>query len=456
MIKQNRLYNIDARKLLTEIKEPIVDLIITSPPYFDLKDYGTESQIGFGQNYQTEYLTSLKNVFFQCYTVTKQTGSMWIVVDTFKKNGNVKLLRFDIANICSECGWILRDIIVWDKGKTLPWSRKGQFRNRFEYILFFTKSNDYKYYVDRIKDPYDLKEWWVKYPERYSQKGKNPGNIWEIQIPVQGSWSTKNFHHFCPFPTELVEKILLLSSDKKDLVLDPFAGSGVVLAQASFMKRKYIGFEINPKYIDMFKKIVVPMELESNKQKKKNNLIEQKRKELEKNITALRALKYPKIIMKSLKEQNKNLSKEVLGAYVEIINKPISNSNKFAFLSILIIVENSDHLFDIEEKLKSISAKPPLSKYGLETEIKIVPRPKLIANPHLYIKSKKLYLYNNGKAHYYDKKIKYSDLKNIYNEVSLGETKRYKYPPVLSSISIRQEILKTWKPQIYEEKKIGQ
>ncbi|MFH1194431.1 MAG: site-specific DNA-methyltransferase [bacterium] len=174
MIKTNIIYNLDARQLLNTIKLPLVDLIITSPPYADLKNYGTRDQIGFGQNYEMEYLPALKNVFFQCYATTKENGAMWIVVDTFKKYGQLKLLPFDVARICAECGWILRDIIIWDKGKTLPWSHKGQLRNRFEYILFFTKTNNYKYYVDRIKDPIDLKEWWVKYPERYSQKEKNP------------------------------------------------------------------------------------------------------------------------------------------------------------------------------------------------------------------------------------------------------------------------------------------
>lgn len=448
---KNKIYISDAREILKIIKESCVDVIITSPPYGDLKDYGTKGQIGYGQNYETEYLQSLKNVFFQCYSVTKQTGSMWVVIDTFKKNGHVKLLPFDIANICSECGWILRDVIVWDKGKTLPWSRKGQLRNRFEYILFFTKSNEYKYYVDRIKDPVDLKEWWVKYPERYSQKGKNPGNIWEMQIPVQGSWSTKNFRHFCPFPTELVEKILLLSSDKDDIVLDPFAGSGVVLAQAQSMKRKYIGFEINPEYVNMFKSNVLPEVLRTAKQKVKKNSIEQKRKELEKKITSLRALKYPKILIKSFLDRNKKLSGKILGLYVEFLDKQTTASHKFAYLKVLIITNDHEHAFAIQEALNTISINPPLSKYGLEIELKVIDKVKLKSVLDKYINSEKIYLYTNGKTHYYDRIIKSNDLNNVFNTSNDMRRKGLKYPPIFSSIGIRQEIIKTWKPKMTDE-----
>ncbi|MBS3944408.1 MAG: site-specific DNA-methyltransferase [Melioribacter sp.] len=453
MKKTNVIYNVDSRELLKIIKLPKIDLIITSPPYSDLKDYGTRGQIGYGQDYETEYLPSLKNIFFQCYVVTKQTGSMWVVVDTFKKNGSVKLLPFDIATICTESGWILRDIIVWDKGRTLPWSRKGQLRNRFEYILFFTKSAEYKYYVDRIKDPIDLKEWWVKYPERYSQRGKNPGNIWNIQIPVQGSWSTKNFRHFCPFPTELVEKILLLSSDKKDLVLDPFAGSGVVLAKAYSMKRKYVGFEINQRYIDMFKKIVLPEIGSDTKLLIRRNSIEQKRRDLEYKITALRALKYPKVMLKILKEKNKELSREILGAYVEVLNKSGITSNKFAFLYLIIIVNHTNNLSSIKAKLESIIKKPPLSKYGMDIEIKILQKSKLIASQQSLITNPKIFLYSNGKTHYYYKQIKNTDIKLFLNDWTKEIRPRFNHMPIFSPMGIRQNILKTWKPKYLDEKR---
>ncbi len=74
--KINSLFNIGAENLEKLIQRPIVDVIITSPPYADLKNYGVLGQIGFGQDYKTEYLPSLQNIFHQCFNVTKHTGSL--------------------------------------------------------------------------------------------------------------------------------------------------------------------------------------------------------------------------------------------------------------------------------------------------------------------------------------------------------------------------------------------
>ena len=146
-------YNIsDARLLKTRIKEKIVDVTITSPPYWKLKDYGSESQIGFGQRYET-YLADIKNIFRDVFDITKETGSLWIVIDTFKKGGETHLLPFDVANCLRNVGWKLQDIVIWVKDKNLPWSHKGKLRNIYEYILFFSKSSNFKFYVDRIKEP---------------------------------------------------------------------------------------------------------------------------------------------------------------------------------------------------------------------------------------------------------------------------------------------------------------
>lgn len=440
----NRIYNSDAREIIKTIKTPIVDVIITSPPYADLKDYGIDGQIGYGQNYETEYIPSLKNVFFQCYTISKETGSMWVVVDTFKKNGSIKLLPFEIANICTECGWILRDIIVWDKGKTLPWSRKGQLRNQFEYILFFTKSNDYKYYIDRIKDSVDLKEWWVKYPERYSLSGKNPGNIWVIPIPVQGSWSTNNFNHFCPFPKDLVEKFLLISSDANDVVLDPFAGSGIVLAQAKSMNRKYLGFEINNKYIQLFKKTVLPSVLKKWKQNNNHHHLFIKKEEHEQKIATLRILKFPKVLIKSFRDNKKKWGQQIIGIYVHSKKKHIPEDNKFATVRILIIVKNSNYVLRIKNESLRLIDVAPLSKYGINANIEVMDILKFKIDGEKTIKPKKLYLYLSGQTHFYDKQIYKDQFEELLVNYSSSGGERREFPPIISPHSIRQEIVKTW------------
>src|SRR3989344_8170588 len=80
----------DSRELTNVIKEPIVDVVITSPPYWNLKDYGTDNQIGFGQKYES-YLEDLTIILDNCKKILKNKGSMWIIVDSFKQGGNIRM-----------------------------------------------------------------------------------------------------------------------------------------------------------------------------------------------------------------------------------------------------------------------------------------------------------------------------------------------------------------------------
>ena len=202
----NIIYTEDARTILDHIpKKEMVTATITSPPYFDMKDYGGEDQIGFGQSYE-EYLFDLQTVFQNVFQITKENGTLWIVIDTFKKEGQVVPLPFDLVSKLLEVGWLLQDIIIWKKDKTVPWSTKGFMQRKFEYILFFSKTTSFKYNKDqvRIYDTSHLKKWWVKYPERYNPRGKALDEVWEYPIPTQGSWGEKYVKHFCPLPTDMV------------------------------------------------------------------------------------------------------------------------------------------------------------------------------------------------------------------------------------------------------------
>ena len=150
-----------------------VDLIITSPPYWDLKDYGgVEGQIGFGQP-KEEYLDEILRIFQSCFEVSKNTGSLWLIADTYRRDGEVELLPLEFGQMAKSIGWKLRDVIVWDKQYSLPWHQKGQMRNATEYILFLTKTDDYKFYVERIKTLDEISKWWIDFPERFSPIGKN-------------------------------------------------------------------------------------------------------------------------------------------------------------------------------------------------------------------------------------------------------------------------------------------
>jgi DNA modification methylase len=240
---------------------PSPDLIISSPPYYDVLNYeNNKEQIGYGQNSYEEYLNDVVNVFQNCYNLSKENASFWLIVDTFKKEGETITLPFDINSafkrLYNETTWKLKEIIIWDKEKNLPWSSKGKFKNRYEYILYYTKNDNYKFNIDKVREITDLKKWWKKYPERYNPDGKAPSNIWEYITPMRG-WGNGKQNHFCPFPFPLIERIISISSDENDYIFDPFAGSGSVLAMAKQMNRNSFGIDINKGYKKLFKKEVM-------------------------------------------------------------------------------------------------------------------------------------------------------------------------------------------------------
>lgn len=325
---------------------PKPSLIISSPPYFDILDYdGIKKQIGFGQNNYEIYLDDVAKVFHKCYELAEENSTFWLIVDTFKKKGEVVTLPFDINRKLKEYNktWILKDIIIWDKEKNLPWNSRGKFKNQFEYILFFTKGKSYKFNIDIIREINDLKKWWITYPERYNPQGKAPSNVWQYTIPIRG-WGNGNQNHFCPIPFPLAEKIISISTDSEDVIFDPFAGSGSALALASMMGRHAYGIDININYKKRFIKEVIPG-AESYWVKRKAEL------------------KYNSKAIREFGTTNRNLRKlKVAVAIAKHINSISSNSFIYVLLNKpgskldLIIIENRIMpIADIsDEKLNSL------------------------------------------------------------------------------------------------------
>jgi DNA modification methylase len=251
----NKYHLADARLLETVLDKTQVDVTITSPPYWDAKDYGSSKQIGFGQAY-SEFLNDLAAVFDAVWKRTAPNGSLWLVVDTIKKKGRVHLLPFDIIQKLTERSvraWFLQDILIWQKPHTLPWSHRTKLRGQFEYILCFSKSRDFRLNLDALRTTSGLANWWVKYPERYHPLGKALGNVWEHAIPTQGTWGNGHFAHSCPLPIEMAQRIVLLAtSHAKQVVLDPFAGTGPVLLAANAVGRHWVGVDTSAKFREMF------------------------------------------------------------------------------------------------------------------------------------------------------------------------------------------------------------
>lgn len=354
----NKVYNGDSRCLLEILPEGVqVQTTITSPPYFDMKDYGVEGQVGFGQKYE-EYLEDLKEIFAQIYTVTKDDGTLWIVIDTFKRDHAVVTLPFDLVQKLNSVGWKLQEIIIWKKDKTVPWSSKGFMQRKFEYVLFFSKQNNYKTNKDqvRIYDTQQLKKWWVKYPERYNPKGKALDEIWEFPIPVQGSWGTEYIRHFCPLPKEMVATMISISTDEEDVVFDPFAGSGAVMSQSAYMKRTYLGIEINPQYINMFE-AYLKSTIESGKKEYYSYMNTMDQVAFETTIQNLRALKYGRILLNNIE---KDYGINDLKIYVQRTESSISSKIKVEYTFIGRQLDD-----EFYRMISTYTNRPPLSKYGI-------------------------------------------------------------------------------------------
>jgi DNA modification methylase len=429
----------DARAFTAGLPDGFIDVTITSPPYGALKDYGSTNQIGFGQSYE-EYLESLIATFGTLRNKTRDSGSLWIVVDTFKEKRSFRLLPFDLAARLRSSGWILRDIVIWNKTKTLPWSRKGQFRRLFEYILFFSKTDSFKYFIDRIKEPDDLKEWWVKYPERYSPEGKVPSTIWTYPIPVQGSWSGSRLRHFCPFPPQLVERILSLTTDAADWVCDPFAGSGIVLAQARAMKRRFVGCDLNPKYRQHFLRITNSHVGNNWKARQiEFQVSESERQRLSDIIRRLRQTKYPKSLFKELLRRSSPKAAESVTAIIAKAVPATQNGSKPVAKLFLYLICDS-HSSTLLRESRKLVKRPPLSKFGIEAEVyAMAPDSFFKSKDACLLRGQPLFKYSEGRTHFAEQELRLEDLDDLHTST----WKRV--PPIYINVEVRQELIKTWR-----------
>ena len=452
----------DARDILQVVRsdKPLVDVTITSPPYYDLKNYGFDGQIGYGQSYN-EYLDDLEKVFRDVYQITRETGSLWIIVKTLKRRGNLILLPFDIANRVIASRWRLKDILIWEKDKTLPWSRKGELRGIFEYVFFFVKTENFNYYVDRIKvsDPSQFKEWWVKYPERYNPRGKVPTSVWKFPIPTQGSWGHRFLRHFCPFPTGLVERILLLTTEEGSTVLDPFAGSGVVLAVADYMQRRYIGFDLKKEYVETFPQILKEIRQEMEMREQNRQALKTAQKNLEDTIKKLRVVKYPKALVRRLYIakliEPHEFPINTIFAISRAFNKDqLEKLDRFKFLNedLYLVFDSNSHIdkAKLHEHIQLVTSKPPISKFGIVSEFHLLTRDEFFEKQRLtpYFDWTKLWLYVRGVMNMYDRSITFDEWQHQSDKSGWKEYFRNNVPPVISNVRVKQPVIRTWKPKV--------
>jgi DNA modification methylase len=431
------------RKLLDRLYEPNgppLTCTITSPPYGSVKNYGTDDQIGWGQPYD-EYLVEMRRIFRALYQYTRMDGSMWLIADTLRADGQrnadlpnrMEPLPFQLAGEAADAGWILRDTLIWQKQKTLPWTSAKRLRNVFEYVLLFVKTSGYKFHTDRLRDPEDLTEWWVKWPERYNPVGKAPTNVWDIPIPQQGTWRGTDAQHVCPLPPDLVERLVLLSTDPGDVVFDPFAGTGVVVAEANRLGRRGIGIELNKQYQQSYK--AIRREIRARGEHDPQQEGKQGIKDLHGKIVRLRALKYAKVLWQKLSHDTVQLPQLIVVQSGKIMPDTMTDAAHALQVKTIFVYDDSigEDLQAVQLRLKELANRSPLTKFGIAGEILVI----TMGDLPVHLKREKLFLYERGHTWDAVRQVRPRELPGLRPQPARTRA-QYSYPPVVSNVEVHE------------------
>lgn len=269
---------------------------VTSPPYYGLRDYGHDGQIGLEETPE-QYISAMVEVFRCVWDVLEDDGTLWVNIgDSYAGNnsrasnngragfGNPRekvvnrtgegLKTKDLIGIpwmlafaLRADGWYLRQDIIWHKPNPMPESVQDRCTKAHEYIFLLSKSQKYYYDHDSIKEPLkgepeardkNAEGYQADYAkgDRFSKGERvfgadgmaNKRSVWSVPVkPYTGA-------HFAVFPSELIEPCILAGAPVGGVVLDPFMGSGTTAQVAQDLGRKYIGCELNPAYEKLQKK----------------------------------------------------------------------------------------------------------------------------------------------------------------------------------------------------------
>lgn len=294
------VYNEDCLSGLKKLPDECVDCCVTSPPYYALRDYGVDGQIGLEDTPQA-YIDRLTDVFMEVHRVLKPEGTLWVnigdsycgtgdkgdwkdpknvngrngqavsktkIVDGCKSKdliGIPWMLAFSLRN----AGWYLRQDIIWSKPNVMPEPVKDRCTKSHEYIFMLSKSKQYYFDNEQIQEDAvcpvtdggnhpmggkkygdnDAEEFRTKSGKPYVYTGKrNKRDVWSVNTKPDMN------AHFAVYPEELIRPCIIAGCPKGGVVLDPFMGSGTTGRCAHRWGRHYIGFELNPEYIDIIRR----------------------------------------------------------------------------------------------------------------------------------------------------------------------------------------------------------
>jgi len=260
-IDDSVIFEGDAFHVLQRLPSNSIQCVVTSPPYWGLRDYGIPEQIGLEPTI-SQFLNHLVTVFGEVKRVLKSDGVLWLNIGDGYTSGNrgyraadrknparAMTVRPDtpdglkpkdllgtpwrLAFALQNDGWYLRSDIVWRKPNAMPESVKDRPTRAHEYLFMLSKSEKYYYDNEAIKEV------------GLNGKLRNRRSVWDVNTqPFSGA-------HFATFPPQLIEPCILAATRQGDYVLDPFFGSGTVGLVCVPLERKYIGIELHPEYVSL-------------------------------------------------------------------------------------------------------------------------------------------------------------------------------------------------------------
>lgn len=273
-----------AQFALEDVPDTTVQACVTSPPYWQLRDYGVEGQIGQEDRLE-DYVASLVATFDQVGRVLRDEGVLWLNLGDTYRDKQLQGVPWRVALALAEYGWRLRADVIWHKPNPMPESVTDRPVLAHEYLFLFSKSDRYFYDRDAIAEPakaqnaHDLTGGYRSVPgqrdhgTRRAVKKRNIGpgvdegggagqcagevtwtagkrnarSVWTI--PLRPTlWS--RIGHFATFPYELPARCIEATTRPGDTVLDPFCGIGTTLIAAQDRGRKWIGIDINHEYLE--------------------------------------------------------------------------------------------------------------------------------------------------------------------------------------------------------------
>jgi DNA modification methylase len=262
-MKTEKIYQGNCIEVLKDFHDESIDCVVTSPPYWGLRDYNEEEQLGLEETPE-EFVDNLVKVFSEVKRVLKSSGSVWLNLGDSYYNKSLAGIPFRVAFALQSDGWYLRQDIIWHKPNPMPESVQDRCTKSHEYIFLLTKSPKYFYDIDAIKEkaisePHSRGNIITK-DNTNKNSSQNVSDVNKVFSPdgmrnKRSVWTitTKPYReaHFATFPIELPITCIKAGCPEGGIVLDPFFGSGTTGLAAQELHRHWVGIELNPEYIEI-------------------------------------------------------------------------------------------------------------------------------------------------------------------------------------------------------------